>query len=114
MSTAAPPPRRPLPNVVELTCREVIGAVGDYLDAELAPDERARLEQHLFICPPCTTYLDQYRETVEATHQLAHAGNAVEPAPAPSPESFRGEVRDTVRTLLERRRAQGGTPGGHR
>ena len=44
----------------------------------------------------------------------AHAGNAVEPAPAPSPESFRGEVRDTVRTLLERRRAQGGTPGGHR
>ena len=109
MSNADPPTPRRLPNVVELTCREVIGAVGDYLEAELAPEDRARLEQHLFICPPCVTYLEQYRQTVEATHQLAPADGE---APPSSLESFGGDVRATVQGLLARRRQGGGPPGG--
>lgn len=114
MSTADPSPRRPLPNVAELTCREVIGVVGDYVDAELLPEDRARLEQHLFICPPCVTYLAQYRETVAATRQLASPPTSVEPPASPSVESFGGEVRETVRGLLARRRQGGGAPGGGR
>lgn len=110
MSESQTGPRRPLPNVAELTCQEVVGTVGDYLDASLAPDERARLEQHLFICPPCVTYIQQYRQTVEATHRLAEEA----PAPPATVESFREEVRGAVRTLLARRRAaaEGKSGGG--
>ena len=42
----------------------------DYLEGALAPEERARLEQHLVICAGCANYIGQTRATVRALGTL--------------------------------------------
>jgi anti-sigma factor RsiW len=54
----------------ELTCRELVELVTDYLEERMAPAERARFEEHLAICPGCQAYLDQLRITLEALGRL--------------------------------------------
>ena len=54
----------------ELTCRELVEIVTDYLEGALEPDERARVEHHLSGCEGCTNYLSQMRETVRLTGRL--------------------------------------------
>jgi len=48
----------------ELTCREMVELMSDYLEGALADDDRARFEQHLVLCEGCSAYLDQVRRTV--------------------------------------------------
>jgi anti-sigma factor RsiW len=38
----------------------------DYLENDLSPRDRERLEQHLAGCPHCTEYLAQMRATIAA------------------------------------------------
>lgn len=67
-------------NPFELTCKEIVELVSDYLEGHLAPAKRAQFEQHLLTCPPCVTYLEQMRTMLS----LAATLDAVpEPAPAP-------------------------------
>ena len=35
----------------DLTCKELVELVTEYLENCMAPDERARLEAHLMVCP---------------------------------------------------------------
>jgi anti-sigma factor RsiW len=53
-----------------LECREVVKLVTEYLEATLPPEDRARLEQHLLVCPPCTMHVAQVRATVSHLSQL--------------------------------------------
>lgn len=53
-----------------LTCREVVELLSDYLDGALAPLERARVAEHLEMCPECTAYLAQLRTTIGALGRL--------------------------------------------
>jgi anti-sigma factor RsiW len=48
----------------ELTCREFVELVTDYLEGAMVPAERARFEAHLAICEGCQAYLDQMRQTI--------------------------------------------------
>jgi anti-sigma factor RsiW len=48
----------------KLTCRELIEFLADYLDGELAAEERAAFDAHLAVCPYCVDYLASYRETI--------------------------------------------------
>ena len=52
--------------VEELSCREVVEVLGDYLEGAMAPGDRARLECHLADCEGCAAYLEQLRVTVGA------------------------------------------------
>jgi anti-sigma factor RsiW len=61
------------PGEVELLCRELVELVTDYLGGTLAASERARLEQHLDTCPPCTAYLAQVRTTLALAAELGAA-----------------------------------------
>jgi anti-sigma factor RsiW len=53
-----------------LSCKEVVALVSDYLEDALPRRVRRRVEQHLAICDGCTTYLEQMRETVRLTGML--------------------------------------------
>jgi anti-sigma factor RsiW len=49
----------------ELSCREVVELVSDYIEGALLDDERTLLEEHLVICTPCVNYVGQVRRTVD-------------------------------------------------
>ncbi|HTT28028.1 MAG TPA: zf-HC2 domain-containing protein [Solirubrobacteraceae bacterium] len=54
------------------------GRMSDYLDGELAPAQRARMEHHLGECAGCRRLLAGLRQTVAALHRLAAPDDAVD------------------------------------
>jgi anti-sigma factor RsiW len=54
----------------DLTCREVVEIVSDYLEDALSPEDRARFEAHLGVCDGCTSYVEQMRETIRLSGML--------------------------------------------
>lgn len=58
----------------ELTCREVVELVTDYLEGRLPADDRERFEEHLAVCTHCAHYLDQMRTVIRALGRV-HAGD---------------------------------------
>ena len=54
----------------EMSCRELVQVINDYLEGVLPPADRRRFEEHLAICPGCQTYLDQMRQTVRTVGRL--------------------------------------------
>ena len=52
------------------TCREMVELVTDYLEGAMPPHERAIFEAHLAVCPGCTAYLEQMRETIRMVGKL--------------------------------------------
>jgi predicted anti-sigma-YlaC factor YlaD len=57
----------------EMTCKELVELVTDYLEGTLPDEVRLRLENHLLECDGCTNYLDQMRQTIQLTGQLSEA-----------------------------------------
>ena len=51
----------------EMTCKELIELVTDYLDGTLPEEVRWQMDQHLSGCDGCTNYLDQMRQTIRLT-----------------------------------------------
>lgn len=54
----------------EMTCRELVDVITEYLEGTLAHADRARFEEHLGECRYCATYLDQMRDTIVALGEL--------------------------------------------
>lgn len=54
----------------ELTCKELVELVTAYFEQTLSPDERARFERHLGVCPGCSTYVEQMRQTITLVGDL--------------------------------------------
>ena len=67
----------------EMSCRELVQVINDYIEGVMPPSDRKRFEEHLAICPGCQTYLDQMRQTIGAVGRL-------------SEESIPGEVRHAL------------------
>ena len=44
--------------------------VSAYLDGDLGPDDRGRIESHTHICPPCARFMAGLRRTVSALGKL--------------------------------------------
>jgi anti-sigma factor RsiW len=57
-------------NAPELTCKELVELVTDYLEGKLPPVERARFETHLARCRHCTNYLAQMQQTIQLVGRL--------------------------------------------
>lgn len=53
-----------------LTCQEFVELVTDLLSGEMPPEDRAVLEQHLLVCPPCTAHLAQMKTSIDVTGRL--------------------------------------------
>ena len=62
-------PPRPLGGI-DLTCREAVQLMSDYLDDHLGGDDRARLEAHLGECDECTDHLAHMRTAIAVTGRL--------------------------------------------
>lgn len=54
----------------ELTCRELVELVTDYLEGALSLEDRMRFEEHLLICEGCSAYLDQLCRTIDVVGHL--------------------------------------------
>lgn len=67
--------------MAELTCKEFVELVTDYLEGALPAPESARVDEHLAGCPFCTIYLEQMRATIRAMGHL--------PESEVSPEALR-------------------------
>ncbi len=86
------------PGREDLTCRELVELVTDYLERRLPRAERTRFELHLGHCPPCRVYLAQLRATVAAAGRLRE-------------ESLPAEARDALLAAFRGfRRGTGGAP----
>lgn len=70
----------------QLTCKEMVELVTEYLEGSLSRSDRRRFERHIAACNGCTAYLDQMRQVIrvlgrltedslspEATEELLHA-----------------------------------------
>jgi anti-sigma factor RsiW len=55
----------------ELTCRELVELITDYLEDRLPTTERARFEAHLPNCSGCRHYLEQMRKTIGVVGTLS-------------------------------------------
>ena len=60
----------PMSTADEMTCRELVEVVTDYLEGALPDDDRRRLEAHLEECPYCLEYVAQMRQTIDALGEL--------------------------------------------
>ena len=54
-----------------MTCRELSEIVTDYLEGAMPLQDRIRFDLHLAVCPECRRYVEQMRQTVEATGRVA-------------------------------------------
>ena len=54
----------------EMTCKELVELVTEYLEGTLAQDLRAKMEDHLSRCDGCTNYLEQMRQTIRLTGRI--------------------------------------------
>ena len=75
-----------------LTCREVVELITDYLEDALPSDDRRRVEEHLEACPDCPNYVEQMRETIRLTGMLTEEQIPQEQK-AKLLEAFRGWTR---------------------
>lgn len=48
----------------QLTCRQAVDFLADYLGDELPRAEREVFEAHLLVCDACVLYLRRYQETI--------------------------------------------------
>jgi len=54
----------------QMTCRELVRIVTEYLEGTLPLEDRTRLETHLVFCDWCVDYIDQMRNTLTVAGKL--------------------------------------------
>jgi anti-sigma factor RsiW len=65
-------------NPDEMTCRELVEVITDYIEGTLPDDDRRRFEEHLGECPYCVSYLEQMRATIDTLGELREESLAPE------------------------------------
>jgi anti-sigma factor RsiW len=76
------------PDLGDLSCKEVVELVTDYLEDRLPAPLRQRFDQHLTGCDPCVVYIEQMRLTIAAVGALSE-----ESLPKPALEKLRDQFR---------------------
>jgi predicted anti-sigma-YlaC factor YlaD len=52
------------PTDQDLECSVVVEVVTDYLEGDMAPEERRRFDEHLADCDGCQVYVEQMRTVI--------------------------------------------------
>jgi anti-sigma factor RsiW len=58
------------PDAHDITCRQAVALMTDYLDGALGPYDQALMEAHLAECEGCAEHLRQIRITVTVTGRI--------------------------------------------
>jgi predicted anti-sigma-YlaC factor YlaD len=58
------------PQPQQLTCKQLVELVTDYLEGALPLWDRRRFDEHLTACPYCRIYLEQMRQTIRVLGHL--------------------------------------------
>jgi hypothetical protein len=72
----------------DLTCRELVELVTEYLEGALSPSDRRRFGLHLYGCRVCPLYLEQMWMTIQTVGRLTE-----DDVPAPALPSLLGAFR---------------------
>jgi anti-sigma factor RsiW len=78
----------------DLDCNELVELVTEFLDGRLDARTERRVVDHLALCDGCTTYVEQFRTTVD---QLGHL-------PAERVAELPRQARDDLLTAFRRQR----------
>lgn len=65
-------------NTNDMSCKELVELVTDYLEGALSPADQRRFELHMGRCEECKLYIDQIRLTIKAAGQLTE--DSINPA----------------------------------
>ena len=63
----------------ELTCKEFVEWVTDYLEGKLSAEDRLRFDAHLAQCSACPNYIEQMRLTIQTVGKLSDTLTEVTP-----------------------------------
>jgi anti-sigma factor RsiW len=77
----------------DIVCRQAVELVTGYLEGTLSGRARRRFEAHLAVCPHCTEYLAQMRETISLAGRL-------------EPEDLTPQAREEFTDLYRRWRSE--------
>lgn len=58
-------------NLNDMSCKELVELVTDYLEAALSAADRHRFDLHIAKCDWCKLYIDQIRLTIKAAGKLS-------------------------------------------
>ena len=58
------------PDAHDITCRQAVALMTDYLDGALEADDQALMDAHLAECEGCAEHLRQIRVTVAVTGRI--------------------------------------------
>lgn len=75
-----------------LTCKEFLAELSDFLDENVDPEVRARLEAHMMECPNCWVISDTTRKTIRIYRGM-------------EPHSIPADVEARLMAALERKMA---------
>jgi anti-sigma factor RsiW len=81
-----------------ITCKELVGFLGEYVDGELPPQQHEEFHRHLAVCPSCVNYVESYKTTrLLSKASLCDESDPTRPAPDDVPEPL-------IRAILEARK----------
>jgi len=75
-----------------ISCKDIADTILDYLEDELDPERRARLEVHLNRCPPCINFLKTYQKVTTVSRKVLKDK---------APPALFGRVMDFLREELD-------------
>jgi anti-sigma factor RsiW len=67
----------------QLTCREFVDFLTDYLEGRLPEDQLTRFNQHLAACPSCVSYTRSYQAALRLGRSVLSAQEAEVPDEVP-------------------------------
>lgn len=67
----------------QISCRDLIDFLDDYVANRQAPDQRAEFDRHLADCKHCVDYLRTYQDTIRLARGALAGQAAVLPADPP-------------------------------
>lgn len=81
-----------------LACKQIFLRLSGYLDGDLPPELRKKIQQHLAACPDCRAFTNTLRKTIELCRRLPKH---------PIPPEVSRKLRAMVRTHLAEVRSGG-------